>query len=184
MSRIESPLGVGWGGLGQHAALPHEQQIGTVVGFIHDVAGDQQGGALPNECVELFPQVDAQHRIEAHRRFVEHEQFGIADKRAGQRDATKLAARQGGADVVGVAAQADHVDDFAGARCRPAIQRREVPDIVENPQVGVDRRILGDVADSMPQGWRPSGQSEHGDRAGCGDLGADDAAHKRRLAAP
>ena len=46
------------------------------------------------EPVEQLPELDAQHGVEADGRLVEHEQFGGAEQRGGERDPAALAARE------------------------------------------------------------------------------------------
>lgn len=87
-----------------------------MVGLVHHVAGHQQGGAPAGQVVELGPQVYAQHGIEADGRFVEHQQVGLTDQRAGQRYPCALSAGQVGAVRRGVIAQSDVVDRAIGHR--------------------------------------------------------------------
>ena len=65
----------------------------AALGLVHDVRGDQDGGAaVVGEAVEELPQVAAQYGVEADGRLVEHEEFGLAEQGDGQRDAAALAA--------------------------------------------------------------------------------------------
>ena len=56
-----------------------------MVGLVHDVARNEQCRSALGELVELLPQVDAQHGVEADGGLVEHQQFGMGYQRAGQR---------------------------------------------------------------------------------------------------
>jgi hypothetical protein len=82
-----------------------------------------------------------------------------------------------------VVAEPDGVDRLVRGLRVCAVQRREVPDVVDDTQVVVDRGVLGDVTDPVAQ-FRGSGRSaQHGDRPAGDDLGTDDRAHQRGLAA-
>src|SRR5271166_6925454 len=70
--------------------------------------------------------------------------------------------------------------------CGPAVetvQRREVSNVVDDPQVVVDGRVLWQVSDAAAQCSTPGRFAEHGDGARRGDLGADDATYQRGLSA-
>ena len=51
-------------------------------------------GPVVRERVEQVPQVAPQHRVEPHRRLVEHEHLGLAEQRAGERTRERCAARE------------------------------------------------------------------------------------------
>ena len=84
---------------------------------------------------------------------------------------------------------------FGGHRVRPrtpprrriagvhAVQRAEVAHVVDDAQVVVDGRILRHVADAPAQGSGAGRLAEDRDAARGEDLGSDDAAHQRGLAA-
>ena len=52
------------GELGEQMAVAHQQQFLAVFGFVHDVAGHQQGGSAGEQWRESFPQFDTKYRIE------------------------------------------------------------------------------------------------------------------------
>lgn len=55
-----------------------------VVGFVHDVAGHQQRGAVARQLIEPLPEVSPQDGVEADGRFVEDQQVGVGDQGACQ----------------------------------------------------------------------------------------------------
>jgi hypothetical protein len=69
----------------EEAPVAQQQQPAAVIGLVHDVAGDQQGGAAGGEPVELFPQVHPQHRVQPDGGLVEYQQVGVGHQCAGQR---------------------------------------------------------------------------------------------------
>ncbi len=77
----------------------------------------------------------------------------------------------------------DPLDGVVGSLRVIAVQGGEVADVVDDPQVVVDGRVLWHVADPSAQRGRTGRVAQHGDGAGRHDLRADDAAHQRGLAA-
>lgn len=163
--------------------LTHQQQVTAVVGFVHHVTGNQQSGAAVGQIMELAPQIRAQHRVETHRRFVQHEQLGPADQRAGQRYPGALAS--GKVSTVGgaVVGQPHQLDSRVGRVAVEPVQRREVADVVDDSQVVVNGRVLRHVSDASAQHGRPGRPAQDCDPTCGDDLGADDAAHQGGLAA-
>ena len=105
--------GVG-GVLGEDLALAHEEQAVAALGLVHDVGGDEEGGAaVGGDGVEEVPQVAAQDGVEADGRFVEDEEFGGAEQGDGEGDAAALAAGEVAGEGVGVGGEVD-VGDGAG----------------------------------------------------------------------
>ena len=76
----------------EQVALAHEKQVAAVIGLIHDMARNQQGGSASGELTELLPQVDPQDGIQADRWFIEHQQVRMRHQCAGQRHSRALAA--------------------------------------------------------------------------------------------
>ena len=125
-----------------------------MVGFVHYVAGNQQRGSAAGEFDELFPQIHAQHGIQAHCGFVEHQQRGLADQRAGQRRPGALSTGKVAAVRGSVICQADAFNGVIGGPAVVAVQRREVPHVVDDAQVVVDGWVL-DVYKRQLQGNHP-----------------------------
>ena len=99
---------------GEDLALAHEEEAVAALGLVHDVGGDQEGGAaFGGEGVEEVPQVAAQDGVEADGGFVEDEQFGGAEEGYGEGDAAALAAGEVAGEGVGVGGEVD-VGDGAG----------------------------------------------------------------------
>ena len=68
--------------------------VAQSLGFVHVVRRQQDRAAGFLEFLDEVPQLTPRLRIETGRRFVEKEQIGIADERAGEREALLLAARE------------------------------------------------------------------------------------------
>ena len=113
--------------------VTHQQQVLAVVGFVHDVAGHQQGGAAAGQPVEPVPQLDPQDGVEPDGRFVENEQVGVGDQGAGQRDPGALSAGQVGGQSFSMVIHADRRDRFVRVMRVGAGQRGEVADVVDAP---------------------------------------------------
>ena len=122
----------------EQVAFAHQQQVATVIGLIHHVARDDERGSGARQRVELLPQVDAQDGVQADRRLVEHQQFGVADECGGQRYPGALSAGQVAAQRCSMILEADRVD---GVLCVPgvgAVQRAEVTDPAGWPSTVTD----------------------------------------------
>lgn len=76
----------GLGGvLGEDAALAHEEEAVAALRLVHDVRGDEEGGAVfGGEAVEEVPQVAAEYGVEADGRFVQDEEVGGAEQGDGE----------------------------------------------------------------------------------------------------
>ena len=73
----------------------HDRElVAQALGLIHVVRRQQDRPAGLLEFLDQVPQLPPCLRIETGRRFVEKEQIGIADERAGEREALLLAAGQ------------------------------------------------------------------------------------------
>ena len=163
----------------------------AALGLVHDVGGDQQGGAaVGGEGVEELPQVAAQDGVEADGGLVEDQQFRGAEERDREGDPAALAAGEVPGEGVGVGGEV-HVGDGAfdvlvpvsGGGPAGVEDRREVGQVLSDRQVVVDGGVLGDVADAGAQGGVARGAAEHLQGAGDLGLGADDRAHQGGLAA-
>ncbi len=78
-------------------AVAHQQQP-VALAPPRPSRGSRRAASRPRaaSAVERLPQLGAQHRVEADRRLVEHEQLRAAEQRARERHARALAARQRG----------------------------------------------------------------------------------------
>jgi hypothetical protein len=79
--------------------------------------------------------------------------------------------------------EADGRDRFVSGLGVGAVQGAEIAHVVDDPQIVVDGRVLGHVADAVPQFGRTCRATQHGHRSLGDDLRADDASHQRCLAA-
>lgn len=70
--------------MGKQMAVTHKQQVPAAVGLVHDMAGHQKRDAAFRQRVELFPEVCPQHWVQADCGFVEDQQIGLTDQRAGK----------------------------------------------------------------------------------------------------
>ena len=141
--------------VGEDRAVAHQEQPVAAGGLVHHVARDEEARADVGEPVEQVPQVDAEQRVEADGRLVEHEQVGCAEERRGERDPAALAARQRRDELVGVGAEVGRLDGPRRRRpCRRPEHAAEVGEVLPHGQVVVDARRLRDVADAVPEGRR------------------------------
>lgn len=86
----QQPLGAG---VGQNPTVAHEKQPLTALGFVHDVAGDEQGGPGGRQLVKKRPQAPPQQRVKADRWFVEHKKGGRTQESSCEGHARPLATR-------------------------------------------------------------------------------------------
>ena len=78
---------------GDRFAVIHDgHTLAELLRFVHVVRGQDDGAAVFLELRDEVPQLAARLRVEAGGRFVEKQQVGVADQRAGQREALFLAA--------------------------------------------------------------------------------------------
>ncbi len=73
------------GVVGEELACAHEEEAVAALGLVHDVGGDEEGGAaVGGDAVEEVPQVAAEDRVEADGGLVEDEQVRGAEQGDGQ----------------------------------------------------------------------------------------------------
>ena len=171
------------GVLGEHLALPHQQQAVAALGLVHDVRGDEDGAAFVGEPVEEL------HR--SRRRTGSRPTVGSSSTSSSGSPSRATARETGlrwpperrpasssacGPRSTSVMARSTW---SGGSRCGRA--RRRSSRGSGGGQIGVDGRRLGDVADAGRSARSPAGPSTEG----AGDLGlrADDGAHQGGLAA-
>ena len=94
--------------------VAHQQQVLAAVGLVHDVAGHQQRGAAAGKSVELLPQIDPQHGVQADGRFVEDEQIGLTTSAQANETRVALAAGQIAAQGGSVISEANRVNGGIG----------------------------------------------------------------------
>ena len=117
-------------GVGDQAAFAHQQQVIAVVGFVHDVAGSQQGGPATGQLGELLRKIHPQYGVEPHRGLVENQQIRLADQGARQRCPGALAAGKVAAEGGSVIAEPDPLDRRIGGLAGHAVQGGEVTNVV------------------------------------------------------
>ena len=174
---------VGQGAVGEDRAVPHEDEPVAADRLVHDVAGHQQARAAVPQPVEEVPEVPPQHRVEPDRRLVEHEEVRPSQQRDRERHAGELAAGQRAHDPLLEAREVDVPEGGAHALVVHPQDRRRVAQVLGDGEVGVHARRLRGVADTAPERRRARRLAEHLDRATRHDLGSDDGAHQRGLAA-
>ena len=165
------------------APVAHQHDVVAAVGLVHHVAAHEQRRAGIGQVAEVGPELAAQHRVEADRGLVQHQQPWPAEQRGGQRDTRPLTAGEAADRAVGAGGQVDRRDRLGHALIGSVEHAGEVVEVLAGGQVEVDRGRLGDVTDVRTQAGRPGRQPQHVDLARRDDLHADDRAHQRRLAA-
>jgi hypothetical protein len=88
------------------AMIDDDQPVAQALGFIHEMRGQDQGFAGGFELLEAFPDQVAGLRVEAGGWFVEKDDVGVVDQRAGQGQAPLHAAGEGRDAGVGLAGEA------------------------------------------------------------------------------
>ena len=108
---------------------------------------------LALQAQELVLHLAPDQRIESAERLVEEPDSGLTASAAGDADPLLLAARELRGDAV-APAQADELDDFAGARLAlgpgHALDREGKGDIVEHAEMRQQREVLEDHAHLVP----------------------------------
>ncbi len=102
---------------GDHFAVVHDgHAVAEPFGFVHIVRRQQNGTAHALELFDQIPKLAARLRIEAGGGFVEKQQIGIADQRAGQREPLFLSAGKVADARFLFIFQLHQRDDFRGIR--------------------------------------------------------------------
>ena len=178
---LEQRLG---GVVGEDAALAHQDQPLAAARLVHHMRGHQQGGAaLVAQAVEDRPELLAEHWVEADGGLVEDEQLRGPEQGDGEVRPRELTAAEAAGELVALADQRDLLDHPLRIAGRRAEHAREVSEVLEHAEVGVERRRLGRVADAAAQRCAPRGQAEDGDGAAGDLLHPDDGAEQGGLAA-
>ena len=145
-------------------AVAHEDEVVGALRLVHDVARDEQRGAVVGEAAEGRPEVAAEHGVETDGRLVEDEQLGLAEQRGGERDAGALAAgeRRRRPGRRGCRGRRPRSPRRRARRARRGCGRSSAR-FSRTREVGVDRRRLGHVADPAAELGRAGRKAEHGD---------------------
>ena len=106
-----------------------------------------RGGKVEQEV----PQLASGDGVNAGGGFVQEEEFGLVDQRAGQGQALLPSAREGPGELSAIRADLRKVHDFAGANGKaPAVQSVDSPveiQVLGHRQVAVKAELLGHVPD-------------------------------------
>src|SRR6478735_207684 len=102
------------------------------------MARDEQCCAATCQLVELLPEVDAEHGIQADGGLVEDQQIRCRDQSAGQCHSSALAAGKIGAQSRSMVVQSYGVNRFVCGLGVGAVQRAEIAHIVDDTQIVVD----------------------------------------------
>src|SRR5262249_12410470 len=119
---------------------------------------------------------------------VEDEELWVADERLREPDALAVALRERADAAIphlGEAARGERVRHLPfPPRARHALQLHDEAQVLDDAQVGVERRVLREVADRAPAGERLDRgiAAADADRAGGGREDTGEDAHRRRLA--
>ena len=100
-----------------HLQLAERDDDGIVDGLGHlgqEVRGHQDGAALSGEIAHEVAQPGDALRVQAVRGLVEDEDVGVADERGGELEALAHTHRERADLALGVAAQADEIEDLVG----------------------------------------------------------------------
>src|SRR5258708_3540026 len=133
--------------LGKNTAGAQQSQPLAPLGLIHDVARDDDGGAAGGKLAELLPDLGAQLRVDAHRRLVQDQQPWLVDDGAGQRAPRPHTATERGHDAVPPRGQIDQLERRLDTVVVAPVERGEKAQVLLHREVGVQRRLLGHVAD-------------------------------------
>ena len=137
--------------LGHHLAVgQHRHPVGQRLGLLHVVRGEQDRGARVTQTAHKLPRVPPGGRVEPCGRLVEEQQFRVTDQPQAEVQAAFTAAGQVphlGPLLPGQADQRDHLIDAPWRR----VIARVAGDGLADRQVGLDRDVLQDQPDPLPQ---------------------------------
>ncbi|BAS08243.1 hypothetical protein AHiyo4_16650 [Arthrobacter sp. Hiyo4] len=154
-----------------------------MAGFLHHMAGNQQGGPGLGHGPETVPQVGPEHRIKSHGWLIQDQQAGASHQGTGQRHPAQLAAGEVAGFLPRLRFKPDGGDRLRGLGAALAVHGAEVADIGFDREVRIHAGGLGHVTHPVSQVSVPGGQTQHLDRAGRERLDAHDGPHERSLAA-
>ena len=118
--RVRSQIALELGGRAFGLDAPEVHQgdaVAEQLGLLHVVGRQQDGHARRLlQLLHPLPHAVARHRIEAHRRLVEHEHARPVDERLRELEPAHHAARVGAREAVGDLFEAHHVEGVVDAR--------------------------------------------------------------------
>src|SRR5262249_13158281 len=175
--------------LGQQAAgLDYADAIDQPLRYVEDVRGENDGAAGPRAVVQQVLDLARDRRIEAGQRFVEDQQPGIVQERAGERRLLFHAARKTLAALVAVRPQVEALEQLL-ARSLDALrvhapEAADAGEAFDRRELVVEQRLVRHPGDHA-LGRRRVGErvdAEDLDRARVGGEQADDHAQRGGLA--
>jgi hypothetical protein len=164
------------------------QPVGEALGLVHEVGGQQDGGALGGEAAQALPDQVAGLGVEAGGGLVEDQQLGLVDQRPGQGEAALHAAGERLDAGVFLALEAGEGEQLGDARADLALADAEVAgeheQVLGAGEVRVEAVELGHHADPGAglAGLLGHRQAAQADAAGAGGGEAEGAAQGGGLA--
>ncbi len=126
--------------------MKHQQQLVAAVGLVHDVAAHDERGTGRGKLAEVFPELDAQLWVDAHRRLVEEHHARLVHQRTGQRQAAAHATRQLEHGSVAPVEQVDDLERFLERRpVVRSVEGAEEAHVLPDRQLEIDPVGLGHV---------------------------------------
>ena len=163
---------------------------GETLGDFENVGGQDHRRASRDALGEQVLDLPRRRRVEAGQRLVEHEEFGLVDQRAGERDLLLHAARKALAALAAVPPQAERGEqDSLVSRAtagstphRPATNSQ----IFERIELVIEHRLVGQPGDDALGLHRSAARvdAENSDFAAVGRQQPGDHPERRRLAGP
>ena len=128
-------------------------------GCLGGVVGDEKDGAAGEEAGGELLHLGAGPGVEGGEGFVEEDDRAVLHQGAGEGGALALAAREGARAAVGAGAEADAVDQVAGAGGvgAHAAEAGAEDDVAEDVEPGEEQVVLGHVGDAPGEGQAVGG---------------------------
>ena len=154
-----------------------------MLGFLHRVGEEEDGGALGREAVEVGPDLPARRRIKARGEFVEDRDSGPSDQGQGHGESLLLPAGELFEALAALVGEPEALEQFSG-RPRLGIERPEQVEGLARGDLGREPALLQLHPDEMPEPGVLAGQVDagDGDGAGIGRTQTADRLHQRGLA--
>ena len=128
------------------AVVDDHELLAKTVGLFEVLRREQHRSAAFDESLDDRPEVLATLGIEAGRRFVEKEQWGIGDERRGEVEPASHAARVGLAGAVGGVTESKSLEQLLGALHHvgllEVVEQSDHPQVLESGEVLIDRGEL------------------------------------------
>ena len=184
------PLAQGIGrALGQNLAPVHDEDLRAALGLVHVGGADDHAQPLVvDQLLHDAPEIAARERVDANAGFVQQQQVGGADQRAGEAQFLLHAARELACGPVGKARHVghfEHAGEAVAARVhRHAVQVGVEVEVFLHAQVFVETEALGHVADPVLHLLGVAGDvdAQHAERAAIRCHQPGEHAHQGRLA--